>query len=561
MRFSSVLRLAVSLALTCALAGCGDDGGDVDGGGGGGDGGEGGVGRDCAEPSDCDDMIDCTIDECEEGHCLNRVPDEDGDGHGSAMCMNAAGMALGDDCDDNDERRGPFPDGPGGEEMGYGCDGSDNDCDGTVDNDCECVTGEMQECGIAGGRCIPGMQMCEGGRWGACEGAIGPINEICGNEEDDDCNGEYDENVIPYWVDRDGDGAGSGDVLFDCAVPDNGAGTLPARDCDDRDPMLSPMQPEVCDDIDNNCNGLHDEGFVEWYYQDADGDGYGDDYVRIQTCLPPAGWVTQPHDCNDDAGDMLAAAMNPGETEVCNDMDGDAPRPVDNDCDELIDEGCPCTMAGETRECETRHQGPAYSMGMVCTPGMQTCTGGTWGSTCVGGNRPTEEDCDGEQSDTDDDDCDGAHDEGLRTQGFLDLDEDGQGGGAEASRIASEGICEGMVGFATQGNDCDESDPEVYFGRTDYASEERLGAAPAWDFNCDGWEEPEFPGMYLVTCAEGDDPCAREGEEFLEFVPRRGMGPPRKAMCGETGTLYRCERMGSTCMITMGMADVLQRCR
>lgn len=283
--------------------------------------------------------------------------------------------------------------------------------------------------------------------------------------------------------------------------------------------------------------------------------------MRIQTCLPPEGWTTQGHDCNDNPGDMLAASMHPDAVETCNDMDGDLLRPVDNDCDELTDEGCGGCTAGETRDCETLHQGPAYANGMVCTPGVQTCMGGTWGSACVGGNRPTPEDCDGAQADTDDDDCDGAHDEGLRTQGFLDLDRDGQGGGTVASRVASEGICDGHEGVSTQGGDCDEEDPDVYFGRTEYASESRLGAAPAWDFNCDGWEEPEYDGQYLVTCAEGSDPCGREGDEFLEFVPRRGGGPPRRAACGETGTLYRCMRMGSTCMLAMVTADVLQRCR
>ena len=49
------------------------------------------------------------------------------------------------------------------------------------------------------------------------------------------------------------------------------------------------------------------------FYQDNDGDGYGDAGVTAQACSAPAGYVTNSADCNDNN-----ANVNPGEAEVCN---------------------------------------------------------------------------------------------------------------------------------------------------------------------------------------------------------------------------------------------------
>jgi uncharacterized protein (TIGR02145 family) len=89
-----------------------------------------------------------------------------------------------------------------------------------------------------------------------------------------------------------------------------GACTGNANDCNDNDPAINPGAVEVCDGIDNNCNGQVDEGF------DVDGDGY----------------TTCEGDCDDNDPNIY-----PGAEEVCGDN-------KDNNCDGAVDEGCiqPC---------------------------------------------------------------------------------------------------------------------------------------------------------------------------------------------------------------------------
>jgi len=83
--------------------------------------------------------------------------------------------------------------------------------------------------------------------------------------------------------------------------------------------------PEVCDGVDNDCDGIVDNGAQPTWWQDEDGDGYGGDLVSVQACTAPAGFVDNNLDCND-----ADAAIHPGATEICD--------YIDNDCDVLIDE-------------------------------------------------------------------------------------------------------------------------------------------------------------------------------------------------------------------------------
>jgi hypothetical protein len=99
-------------------------------------------------------------------------------------------------------------------------------------------------------------------------------------------------------------------------------------DCNDTVADINPGAVEVCDDVDNNCNGAVDEDLaVTAYYLDLDGDGYGAPASVVESCDWPAGRIDVGGDCDD-----ALAAVNPGAVEVVGDG-------VDNDCDGVIDEG------------------------------------------------------------------------------------------------------------------------------------------------------------------------------------------------------------------------------
>jgi hypothetical protein len=92
-------------------------------------------------------------------------------------------------------------------------------------------------------------------------------------------------------------------------------------------PLCLPAGFEVCDGIDNDCNGKVDDGVSSIWYGDSDEDGFGDPSVSIGACSQPTGHVDNDQDCDD-----TQFEINPSAEEICDE--------VDNNCDGQVDEVC-----------------------------------------------------------------------------------------------------------------------------------------------------------------------------------------------------------------------------
>jgi hypothetical protein len=124
------------------------------------------------------------------------------------------------------------------------CDSLDNDCDGTVDEDCDCVNGEIRQCGIGVGECLFSEQICIDGLWSECN-STQPVLELC-DGFDNDCDGEIDENLTQQC----GTDVGVCEFGESICVLGNWS------ECN-----LANLVDEQCNDnLDNDCDGYVDEG-------------------------------------------------------------------------------------------------------------------------------------------------------------------------------------------------------------------------------------------------------------------------------------------------------------
>ncbi len=158
-----------------------------------------------------------------------------------------------------------------------------------------------------------------------CDDTNASINvngtEIPDNGIDEDCDG-YD--LLTWYQDSDGDGFGNASVSQEANSQPTGY-VSDNTDCDDTEANAYPGNTEVCDGIDNDCDGLVDDdddsltGASTWY-ADADGDGYGDPSDAVTSCNAPSGYISDNSDCDDSD-----ANIHPGATETPNDG-------IDQDC-------------------------------------------------------------------------------------------------------------------------------------------------------------------------------------------------------------------------------------
>ncbi len=248
---------------------------------------------------------------------VSTVEDADADGDEQGWCAG--------DCDDADAS--VFLGAP---EL---CDGRDNDCDPLTDEESDDDGDGVRLCD----------DRCEGGDDGNDPDEDGvpthcdpcPMDALDDSDGDTVCDSDDRCPGVDDALDADGDGAPeSCDVCPGVRDPDqtdvDGDGWGAACDCHDLASEVFPGAVEVCDGLDNDCDGLVDPDGADGgvlVYADVDGDGAGDPGSAYMACEVSIGSSAVGTDCND-----LDAFVRPGAVERC---DG-----VDQNCDRQVDEGC-----------------------------------------------------------------------------------------------------------------------------------------------------------------------------------------------------------------------------
>ena len=281
----------------------------------------------------CNGIDDNCSGTADEGVTTTYYADADGDTYGDAgSTTEACSMPEGYVSDNTDCNDGNADINPAASEV---CNGIDDNCDGNNDEGLTFETWYADMDGDTYGDAGNTVSTCDGTPEGYVadntdcndgDGAVNPgASEVC-NGVDDNCDGNTDEGVTTtFYADADGDTYGdAGSTTEACSAPEGYVADN--TDCNDGDGAINPGASEVCNGIDDNCDGNTDEGVLSTFYADADGDTYGDAGSTTEACSAPEGYVADNTDCNDGDG-----SINPGAAEICNG--------IDENCDGNIDEG------------------------------------------------------------------------------------------------------------------------------------------------------------------------------------------------------------------------------
>jgi len=394
--------------------------------------------------NDCDGLIDDADDSIVGASTW--YTDADGDGFGDdastiTACEQPSGASeYGGDCDDAD--------------AAYNPGATEDDCTDPADYNCDGSSGYTDDDG-------DGFAACED-----CDDTDAAINadasETCDNV-DNDCDGDIDEDdatdAATWYVDADGDGYGDlASTTAACDQPSGYVDVAYATDCDDTDASVSPVDPELCDGVDNDCDGSTDEGVTDTFYADVDGDGYGDAGTTTEACEAESGWTADDSDCDDaDAG------VNPGASELCDSLD--------NDCDGTVDESDATDAGTWYRDADADGYGSSAASTVSCDQPSGYVADATDCDDADDDVFPgADEHCDGV-----DEDCDGDVDEGSvdADTWYADGDTDGYGDVGVTTQA-----CTQPSGYVADATDCDDADSAV--------SPAGLEICDGIDNDCDG---------------------------------------------------------------------------
>ncbi len=447
------------------------------------------------------------IDEAGAQGCSVFWLDHDGDKFGSLTDSQCLCAPTGEytatksgDCNDNDKTVNP--------KASEICDGLDNDCDGVTDpqNSDGCTAWYVDKDGDNYGainlasKCLCSALPGYCSQWGDCNDNDPTVNpgaiEVC-NGKDDDCDGVKDPKNSPgcvnYYVDLDQDLYGA-NGLSQCQCASDGvfSATL-SGDCNDSNAQINPGEAEICNGIDDNCNGQTDEGLLAMYYIDGDLDGYGVSGTGVTLCGPDGTHkVATGGDCDD-----TKASINPGAAETCNG--------IDDNCNGQTDEG----LTTITYYADADLDGYGTGAGnLQCGPSASypVTVAGDCNDSAKAINPGAAETCNGL-----DDNCNGQTDEGLVMGTYYqDLDNDGFGNTAVTVQA-----CAKPAGYAVLSGDCNDLSANVYPGKTEICGD-------GLDNNCDGqtdegctvcqpqllidFENQDLTGWSLTAASPGTSP-------------------------------------------------------
>ena len=372
--------------------------------------------------NDCNGQVDDSA-----GDASTWFQDADGDGFGSdALSVDACDQPSGmvdnkEDCNDLDADVHPDAD-----EL---CDGRDNNCDGATDDDsaADAPTWTLDGDGDGFGG--------DGDTIDACQA---PAGYVLHDGDCDDADPRYNPSAL------ESDCADSNDYNCDGSVgyaDADGDGYAACEECDDLDANVNEDAVEVCDGIDNDCDGDIDQDASDaaTWFGDADNDGHGGTQFVVEACDMPSGYVATADDCND-----VDASAFPGASESCDQ--------VDNDCDGDVDEGVELTWYADA---DGDGYGDATATTESCSePPGYTVNGDDCDDTSASTSPAALERCD-----LVDNDCDTEVDEADAidtTTWYADGDGDGYG-----SALSTTDSCEAPSGYVAAGADCDDASAGV----------------------------------------------------------------------------------------------------